>query len=47
MLSGTCPSDTVTEYAFDNSRNLLDTPDFAATVLDGVKKGPTALVRTK
>lgn len=31
--------DIITEYAFDNCRNLLDTPDFAAAALDGAKKG--------
>jgi hypothetical protein len=31
--------DAITEYAFDNCRNLLDAPGFAATVLDATKKG--------
>jgi hypothetical protein len=35
--------DVVTEYAFDNCRNLLDTPDFAAAALDGDKKGQPLL----
>lgn len=35
--------DTITEYAFDNCRNLLDTPDFAATALDAVKQGQPRL----
>lgn len=30
--------DVITEYAFDNCRNLLDTPDFAAAALDDTKK---------
>jgi cytochrome P450 len=35
--------DVITEYAFDNCRNLLDTPDFAAAALDGAKKGQLRL----
>jgi cytochrome P450 len=35
--------DTITEYAFDNCRNLLDTPDLAAATLDAVKKGQPRL----
>ena len=35
--------DTITQYAFDNCRNLLDTPNFAAPALDAMKKGQPRL----
>lgn len=35
--------DVITEYAFDNCRNLLDTPGFADAALDGAKKGQPLL----
>lgn len=39
--------DVITEYAFDNCRNLLDTPDFAAAPLDGTKEGQPRLWRLR
>ena len=35
--------DTITEYAFDRCRNMLDAPDFCAAQLDGMKQGQPRL----